>query len=469
MHDAMQASWSRFAEAPQWALWVFYAALHAEGPSLGGIMFDDIGPRHRQGTAIFCRSFIAEAPAGDPAPAAWRDRMQFWTACHEMGHAFNLAHSWDKAEPPAWIPLVDRPEARSFMNYPYEVRGGQSRFFKDFRFRFDDDELLFLRHAPEPFVQMGAADWFDQHGFQNADPPETPAFRLELRHHRASSTLEFLEPLMIELKLTNVSRSAQDVPAHVLDDDARAVVIVKREGRPACQHLPFARYCRAPARTRLAPGKSLYALRFAGADRTGWPAGEPGAYVVQALLDVDGQNVLSAPLPVRIAPPARREHERFAQDYFTTDVGRVLGFDGSDRLATATATLEDLLANPALATTRAALHARVAVGFWKTGGQKRVAFPARPGAPPRLSRAKGRPDEARALLDGALRQDAATAAESLGHIDFNYYARTFAEWLAAQGERRAAAAVIDTAAKTLARRKVLPAVVADLRRALAPD
>ena len=66
------------------------------------------------------------------------------------------------------MPLADEPEARSFMNYPYNVAGGQAAFFADFEFRFSDQELLFIRHAPERFVQMGNAAWFDHHGFEEA-------------------------------------------------------------------------------------------------------------------------------------------------------------------------------------------------------------------------------------------------------------------------------------------------------------
>ncbi|MBI4733260.1 MAG: hypothetical protein HY779_00280, partial [Rubrobacteridae bacterium] len=136
MHDAMKAYWSRFAGKSQWAMWVFFAALHEMGESLGGIMFDDIGPNHRQGTAIFNDSFISKAPPNDPNPNAWAMRMIFWTACHEMGHAFNLAHSWQKSLGASWIPLADEPEARSFMNYPYRVRNGEKAFFADFEYRF---------------------------------------------------------------------------------------------------------------------------------------------------------------------------------------------------------------------------------------------------------------------------------------------------------------------------------------------
>jgi hypothetical protein len=47
----------------------------------GGIMFDDIGPNHRQGTAIFIDSFISQAPAGDANAAAWVRRMRVYRAC----------------------------------------------------------------------------------------------------------------------------------------------------------------------------------------------------------------------------------------------------------------------------------------------------------------------------------------------------------------------------------------------------
>ena len=32
-----------------------------------------------------------------PSAVAFVQRMKFWTACHEIGHTFNLAHSWQKS------------------------------------------------------------------------------------------------------------------------------------------------------------------------------------------------------------------------------------------------------------------------------------------------------------------------------------------------------------------------------------
>ena len=129
-------------------------------------MFDDIGTAQRQGTAIFSDSFIAQAPAGEANPGPWVERMRFWTAMHEIGHAFNLAHSWQKSLGTAWVPLADEPSALSYMNYPFNYPAGLDAFFAAFEYGFSPDELLFLRHAPERFVKMGAEPWFSNHGFE---------------------------------------------------------------------------------------------------------------------------------------------------------------------------------------------------------------------------------------------------------------------------------------------------------------
>jgi hypothetical protein len=464
MHDAMEVNWSRFANNEQWALWTFYAALHELGDSLGGIMFDSTGSNHRQGTAIFCDSFIARPPVGDPNPAAWRKRMQFWTACHEMGHAFNLAHSWDKSAGMSWIPLSDEPTVRSFMNYPFRVAGGQSAFFSDFRFRFSDNELLFMRHAPERFVQMGNADWFDNHAFENAEVPEEPTFRLELRQHRTSSELEFMEPLMVELKLTNASDQPQIVGKHALETLSNVIVIVKKEGKPARQYTPFARYCYKTERQALQPGQSMYHLLFAGADRVGWLADEPGRYTVQAMIHLNGEDVVSNRLSFRIAPPLGYDAERLAQEYYTPDVGRALAFDGSNVMTHAMDVLEEVATLKGMTESRAALHARVALGFINTGEQKVLST--RPGAAPQMIVTKPRTDEAKKQLDAALKKDPKAAAESLGNIDYNDYARRYAKWLARKVDKKSADSMIETAASTLKSRNVIESAVAQVRGAL---
>ena len=329
MHDAMQIYWSRFHDKPQWSLWVLFASLHVQGDSLGGIMFDDIGSNHRQGTAIFTDAFIANPPAGDANPAAWVKRMRFWTAAHEMGHAFNLAHSWQKALGTPWIPLPNDPEARSFMNYPYSVAGGQAAFFADFAFRFSDPELLFMRHAPERFVQMGNADWFDHHGFQQVALDSNAEFSLTLSTNARDDRLPYLLPPVVEMALVNKSGRPKLISAARLSERSGLTLIIRKDGKPARQWAPFSRHCGENLEIILGHSEALYDSVLVGAGRNGWDMAEPGRYTVQAMLEVDGRAVISNALEVKVEPPASRDEERLAQDLFTPEVGQVLAVNGT--------------------------------------------------------------------------------------------------------------------------------------------
>ena len=447
MHDAMQVYWSKFANAPQWAFWTFFASLHEMGTSLGGIMFDSIGPNHRQGTAIFVDAFIANPPAGDPAPAAWVRRMRFWTAVHEMGHTFNLAHSWQKSLGTPWIPLANEPEARSFMNYPYNVSGGQAAFFANFAFRFSDSELVFLRHAPQRFVEQGNANWFDHHGFQRDAVPEEPTFSLELRPPRTGATFEFLEPVVLDLKLTNTSDEPQLVDEKVLADADGMTVIIKKKGKPAREYVPFARRCYQQKVKALAPGQSITDSLFVAVGRNGWDLVEPGEYLVQVALHLDDEDVLSAPCLLRIERPRSYEEESFATDFFTEDVGRVLAFDGSHTLDRACDTLRE--AADMLKARRVAIHAQVALGSAKARTTKLLDLrdAEQPGLRP-AALAGGKiqsigPDEkeAREHLE-VLTKDPNLADETLGRTDYAYYLEQHGELL---GTRATHARILEIA------------------------
>lgn len=471
MHDAMQIFWSRFANLSQWSMWVFFASLHEMGTSLGGVMFDSIGPNHRQGTAIFNDSFIANAPAGDLNPAAWVRRMIFWTACHEMGHSFNLAHSWQKQHPPAWgtpwIPLANEPEARSFMNYPFRVAGGQASFFSNFEFRFSDSELLFMRHAPEPFVQMGNANWFDNHGFQGALVLPEPTFNLELRVNRERPVFEYLEPVTLELKLTNASSELQLVDEKLLSTSAALTVIIKRQNRPAQQFVPFAQYCYLPTKKVLRPGEAIYESLFVSAGINGWDIAEPGNYSIQATIQVNGEDIISKPLNLRVAPPRAFEEELIAQDFFTEDVGRIVAFDGSRYLESGTDTLREVVAR--LDDRRVAVHANFALANALVSDYKQlVEDKSAAGNDLRIVVRQPQPEEAGAFLSKALIEKPQMAAETLGHIDLKDYTDRVSEKLSEQGATETAGKLQDTlyetmSTRTVRGRKVLNSVLQDIK------
>lgn len=459
MHDAMQAHWQLFGNKAQWAMWIFHAALSDQGTGLGGIMFDDIGPNHRQGTAIFTESFIKNAPAGDPAAAAWVQRMRLWTAVHEMGHAFNLAHSWQKALGTPWVPLVGEPEARSFMNYPFRVAGGQTAFFSDFEFRFSDRELLFMRHAPRRFVQMGNADWFDHHGFEDANTTPEPPLRLTVRVNSDQPALQFMEPAMIEVEATNISGQPMLIDDELLAGGHGLTLIVKRDGRPARLWQPFSTECRAPVVKVLAAGESVLQPVFVGAGKGGWLIAEPGVYTVQASVRLDsGEDVVSAPLRLRVAPPAGYEEEYLAQDLFTQDVARVLAFDGTRQMQNANQMLVEVADR--LKDRKVCLHANVALGLPLRRPGK-LLVDAR--GTPQIEVVSADPAEARKRLDSALLEPGDTAAATLGHVEYREYVETYTEWLAEAGDLPQAQRAVDQASRTLSRCAAEPSTVAGLQ------
>lgn len=464
MHNAMQTYWSKFADKPQWSLWTFFANRHDMGAGLGGIMFDDIGPNHRQGTALFYDSFISQAPAGDAAPGAWVNRMRFWTAVHEMGHAFNLAHSWQKAlvigGKGPWIPLPNEPEARSFMNYPYNVAGGQTAFFADFEFRFSDSELLFLRHAPAQFVQMGNADWFDDHGFEQAAVSAEPSLRLEIRVNKEQARFEFLEPVMLELKLTNISEQPKLLPDDLLTDSEAMTVIIKRHGQAARERLSYAHYCRKPGLKVLRSGESLYESLFVAAGRGGWQIAEPGNYLVQICLHRGDEDIVSNPLTVRVQPPLQKQEELLAQDFFEDDVGRVLTFDGGNYCPSANNTLQEVVAQ--LSERRVVAHAKVALFMANLADVKCLDVSKQA---PRIIVQKAKYDEARRELEKLFTKQANAVAETLGHIDYNYYVNKFCDEVGADTGKDALSSIGNTlkaAAQALTARSVKKEVVQQL-------
>lgn len=460
MHDAMQVHWSRFADKPQWSLWTLFAGRHDMGPSLGGIMFDSIGPNHRQGTALFLDSFISQPPPDDPAPDAWVRRMRFWTAVHEMGHAFNLAHSWQKALGNPWIPLANEPGALSFMNYPFRTPepGGERVFFSKFQFRFSDTELLFMRHAPERFVQQGNADWFDNHAFEQALTDEQSALRLELRVNRERPVFQFLEPVTVELKLTNTSQQPVVVDGSVLTALDDLTLIIKRQNDPARQFRPYARRCVQPEQRLLQPGESLYEAVMISAGVNGFDVAEPGRYLVQAALHLPSADVVSNQLHLRVLPPRSFEEEHLAQDVYTDTVGRILALGGSQVLDRGNDVLHEVVER--LPDTRLARHAQFALGNPQVEPFKVLRVES--DGMQRFDVVKPEVKSARQDLNAALLIEPDEAAETFGHIPYKRAVDRYTSVLAAQDDPERAAEAQDTLLSTLANRGVLETVLDDV-------
>ncbi len=141
----------------------------------------------------------------------------------------------------------------------------------------------------------------------------------------------------------------------------RITLVIKKKDKPARQYAPHAQFCWQPKNKMLNPGESIYDSLFASAGRNGWEISDPGYYLVQAALDLDGEDIVSEPLMIRIAPPRDRYTEEYlAQDVFSEDVGRILTFDGSRFLEKGNDVLREVAAQ--LPESRLAIHANVPLG-----------------------------------------------------------------------------------------------------------
>lgn len=446
LHDAMLHNFSKITQATknqaQWALWTFFAKKH-ESPNHGGIMFDDFldngnNKAQRQGTALFVESNSFTSPAGDPASNAWIQREVFFTAVHEMGHAFNLGHAWEKTLYRPWIKtLVDNYGLESFMNYPTLYKsdnglfpknpgGNRIEFFKKFMFRFSDEELLFLRHAPERFVQMGNADSNDHHALEQIRVSPTPVFSLELRTHRTENEFEFLEPVMIELKLTNQSEQPQLVNKHLLSLSDHITVTVQRRGGSPVLYRPFVRVLYKDNIHVLEPKKAMYAPLFISVDRNGWLIEAPGWYEVRVCLHMGEEDIVSAPLRIRVAPPLNWDEEYLAQDFFCDEVGRTLTLDGSYYLTQGNDVLNEVAER--LKERKVSIHAKVALNIPKTKNYK-IFAETKTGRSVREIPADEKAVGQLAEMLGSTLDCTNLAADTLGHIDYNYYVKIVASAL----------------------------------------
>lgn len=349
---------SRFAnESLDQKAWVLHLLILSRSQTRGllGVMFDS-GERDengfpRQGAAVFAEP-IRNHPAGF-------ERKMIQTTTHELGHALNLAHRFER--------VVSRADSTSCMNYDWRYLGGgrEDQFWRNFRFAFDPDEIRFLRHGPRSSLIPGGAEfhtvnyWSDGTGGYSPYVPEVAlkGLELSLRPPEAGTLFNFAQPVLLTVELKNTSGRAVSIPPQFLDPKSGFLeILVRRLGVPTpnasrnqLTFSPIINRCwdmKDAAADTVPDGGSLtnnVNLTFGSA---GFTFAEPGSYEVTAVLtlfdrtrQVD-QIVRSEPLRIRVAHPQSLDEERDAIDLFRRDVGFYLALGGSDVLTRAAETLE---------------------------------------------------------------------------------------------------------------------------------
>jgi hypothetical protein len=348
LYDAMATYYSHYNKTlPAWKMWGFLCGKY-EKDNVLGIMFDadvrfssQVNKPQRRGFAVFKNNplFVdlilnSETPTNEKQAHTMRQYLR--TFVHETGHTFNLIHPWKK----------DNPSSLSWMNYPKnypygpnDPRNNEDEYWNNFRFRFDDEELIHMRHGDRESVIMGGDPWssggqiVDKSSFpklsENGSPIE---FLLRSKNH-----FDYMEPIEIELRLKNLLEFPITVDILLNPEYGRVKVFIVAPNGSISQFDPLLVKESNPTAFPLMPidngteGSDRYSetiLLTYG--KGGFYFSQPGDYQIQAIYQGFENIVIpSNILRIRVRPPVSNEEDNMAYDFFTYQVGMNLYLRGS--------------------------------------------------------------------------------------------------------------------------------------------
>lgn len=322
LHASMEKHFTLWKDLPQWAVWLVAAQLHDLGPGLYGIMFDQQG-KQRQGCAVFHQ--------GIGGTTATQLRLQLYTYVHELGHCFNLLHSWQKsfAVPPA----TNRPNALSWMNYPWGYPGGAAAFWNAFPFQFDNEEVIHLRHGFRNNVIMGGSNFIvgSALGREIMASPirDESGFRLRISTHQSNFALG--EPVVLQLELAASDPRGRQAHTWLHPNFGLVKIAIRKPNGDVWFHEPLIDHLPGERTRDLGPGDSIQDSAYIGFGKGGFYFGQPGRYQVRAVYaGIDGSQVMSDIVDVRVRYPVTAAEEDLADLFMGDEQGTLLALLGSD-------------------------------------------------------------------------------------------------------------------------------------------
>lgn len=341
LHAAMTANFSLHRDAEQWKIWTFVTTRSSDAYHAAGLMFDFFGSQ-RQGMAVFHDNLRDTGAIGDA--------LELFTHVHEVGHVFNLFHSFHKhlSTPPAPLGPNNGLGDLSWMNYPGNYangdRAGARHFWQDFPYTFTDDELRHLRHAFHRHIVPGGSDFGGDSALMNPAPspeglvlpgaPENPGLALSLG---GKQFFGYGEPVMAELKLSRTGiRGDVTVAAAIGPKGERTTVLVTDPYGRTRAFRPIARACtghgpeeRTVTLTEADP--AVYETAYLGYGSDGLYFAEPGTYRITAVhTGLDGARTVSPTRTLRVRTPLDRADQEVGELLSGDDQGTLLAFLGSD-------------------------------------------------------------------------------------------------------------------------------------------
>ncbi|MFZ3561313.1 hypothetical protein [Streptomyces sp. BH055] len=457
LHAAMLSHFSGYQETQQWKLWTFVATAYVEDGVLG-TMFDQTGLQ-RQGMAVFYTEQVSGGRAGT--------RKELRTYVHEMGHALNMLHSWEKgyAEPPQPTGVRGGLGDLSWMNYDWKYQGpvasGDTAYWAEFCYQFTEAELRHLRHGFYYSLVPGGNHFGGGAAELSAPLPplaalsEDTGLRLDLT---GRSTFAYGEPVVAELKLSlDGTRPQVEVFPRLSPRGENLTVLITDPSGTTRPFRPISRICGDhSARVTLGPDTpALYESSYLGYGATGLTFEQPGTYRLRAVYQTpEGSRVVSGLNSIRVRYPVTASDEQAGELLMGDEQGTLLALLGSDStyLRSGNDAMEDLLDrhpdHPL------ALYARMAKGT--NAGRHFLTLGDR-GVGVRKADTATAVDELGAVVDTTLDD---TVAAGVDNITLNTTMRRLARAHARAGDLKQADAVLDRLVDTFRGKNVPPPVLA---------
>ncbi|MGH8953034.1 MAG: M66 family metalloprotease [Acidimicrobiia bacterium] len=333
LHDLMEDRFDSFSDRLQWNLYGVIVPRFGDptyNSGYYGTMFDWGGWQAgdsflRQGFAIADDATRGRTSGTLYNTADKENRLVLQTLIHEAGHAFNLPHTWQRT-------VDDDTGSESFMNYPWGYDGGETSFWSNFRWEFDDVELIWMRHADRNDVIFGGRDWIGD----NLSVDLSPAFAgpqpadLDII---SPDVFDIGVPVTLELRLENVS----DRPLQVVDrlqpeDGLLKVVIERPNGEIVTFVPPVRRLLEPPDPLELAPGDAIHTAIGLSFGAKGHHFAEPGSYLIRIFWPCFPLGfVATAIRRIRIAHPLTRGSEELAHLLTSREAAQFLYYGGTRR------------------------------------------------------------------------------------------------------------------------------------------
>ncbi len=328
LHAAMIQHFSAFADVPQWAIWLLHARLHdrdrgAAQANLVGLMFDQHDSQ-RQGCALFYQGMAGTSPQ--------RLRRQLFTCVHELGHGFNLLHSFQKGLARPLVP--SRRGSLTWMAYPDLFPGGAAAFWSSFAFQFDDVELVHLRHASRDDVIMGgnpltAGAAFEGDVATEAAQQADAGLRLRLA---VPPVLPYGVPITLDLELSGTTTEGRRAQSVIGPRPGNVDIAIRGPDRTAFVFEPILRHCRVDDTIVLRAGdQPVRDSAFIHYGKRGFCFDWPGRYEIRARCTApDGSSVLSNIAVTTVRPPVTPADRAVAELVFGDQQGTLMSLVGSD-------------------------------------------------------------------------------------------------------------------------------------------